>query len=110
MRHFLFRVLALAVVLVLSAGVAQAAPFDFEETLRKGDKGRPVRALQVRVAAWFPDHTEVFTIDGEYGGMTVRSVRAFEEAYGLKVDGVAGKDVFEILEGLQDPDGSTAHF
>jgi zinc D-Ala-D-Ala carboxypeptidase len=110
MRYFLIRALALVVVFILPAGIAQAAPFEFEKTLRKGDQGRPVRALQMRVAAWYPDHTEVFTIDGEYGGMTVRAVRALEEAYGLKVDGVAGKDVFEVLEDLQDPDGSTAHF
>ena len=101
--------LAILVASGLLAPVANA--YTFEKALRKGNKGWPVRALQVRLAGWFPgDSLETFTIDGDYGRKTVRAVKSFERAYGLEVDGVAKSEVFEILDRLQDEDGSTSHF
>ena len=98
-----------ATVIGLWAGPAHA--YRWERSLRKGDRGRDVRVLQVRVAGWFTgDKFETFHIDGSFGGKTVRAVKAFERAYGLEVDGVARKDTFAILNKLQDDNGSTKHF
>lgn len=108
MASVLLRALALALVLCLPAGAASA--YEFERRLRPGAQGRDVRALQVRVAGWFPDKRAVFGIDGEYGAQTSAAVKAFEEAYGLRVDGRAGRDVFAVLRRLQDDDGSTTNF
>jgi uncharacterized protein YcbK (DUF882 family) len=79
--------------------------------LRRGDKGKAVRALQVRMAGWFPGgRDETFHIDGSFGRQTAQAVKAFEARYGLKVNGVAKNGVFRILNRLQDGNGSTEHF
>jgi zinc D-Ala-D-Ala carboxypeptidase len=112
MQRFLHQVsLLLAAVLVLSLWVTPAHAYKFEKTLRRGDKGKAVKALQVRVAGWYSDDKfETFHIDGEFGRQTVRAVKAFEKAYGLEADGIAGKSVFRALNRLQDKNGSTEHF
>jgi zinc D-Ala-D-Ala carboxypeptidase len=96
-------------LLIATAGSASA--YNFKRTLKKGRSGRDVQALQVRMAGWFPhaDRTH-FAIDGTFGPATKEAVTAFQRFYGLKVDGVAGADVFQELEKLQDEDGSTEHF
>lgn len=108
MKRVLHRALVVSLLLVLPAGVAHA--YEFERRLRKGDEGYDVRALQVRIAGWLQDRSEVFAIDGEFGPQTVRAVEAFKTAHRLRPNGVAGRKVLRILEKLQDEDGSTAHF
>lgn len=87
-----------------------AFAYDFRRMLGPGDTGPDVRALQVRVAGWFSPLKNHFALTGSYGWKTVSAVKAFKDHYGLRVNGVAGRRVFEILNRLEDADGSTAHF
>ena len=99
---------ALACTLVLTPA---AHAYEFARALKAGDEGPDVRALQTRVAGWFPrDDQTPMGIDGAFGRKTARAVKAFERFHELPVDGVAGSEVFEILNALEDEDGSTAHF
>lgn len=106
-----------ACVAVVMAGVmvgAMAGPAGattFTETLKPGDSGPKVKALQIRVAGWFPrsGQTEM-GVDGTYGPGTEEAVKAFQAFYGLQSDGIAGPTTFAIIDGLEDDDGSTAHF
>ncbi len=83
----------------------------FSGPLEVGDEGEEVRALQIRVAGWFPSRDQVqFVIDGRYGLQTAKAVERFRGYLGLKLSGRASRRVLKRLERLQDPDGSTAHF
>jgi zinc D-Ala-D-Ala carboxypeptidase len=101
--------LCTAVVVALAAPAAQAKEFD--RRLRPGSDESDVRALQVRVAGWYPTHAqEIFAIDGSYSGQTKAAMKAFEAAYGRPVNGIASKMDLQILNNLQGRDGSTKHF
>ena len=113
MAKSLFRrapaVIAAVVVVCLVASPASA--YEFERPLKRGDEGPDVRALQTRIAGWFPrDDQTAMGIDGVFGRKTARAVKAFERLHGMNVDGVAGAPVLEALNELEDDDGSTAHF
>lgn len=102
-------VLLAAVMLAVMAG--PAAAYTFTRTLKEGDKGPDVKALQVRVAGWYPQNgQEAMGIDGTFGLGTTAAVKAFQEFYGLDPDGIAGPTTFIVLDGLEDDDGSTLHF
>ncbi|MFN2587489.1 MAG: D-Ala-D-Ala carboxypeptidase family metallohydrolase [Actinomycetota bacterium] len=110
----LFRRLLAPLAMALAASLlapSAALAYDFTRTLKPGDEGPDVRALQVRVAGWFPrdDQTEM-GIDGVFGRKTARAVKAFERFHEMKADGVAGPGVLEKLNALEDGDGSTVHF
>jgi hypothetical protein len=65
-------------------------------TLRVGSSGAEVRSLQQALAT-----AEFYrgTIDGRFGGQTYASVRAFQAARGLPVDGVVGPQTWDALLG-----------
>ena len=70
-------------------------------TLRKGDHGEAVEHLQRSLAAkgFSPG-----PIDGDFGSRTDRSVRQFQAAYGLKVDGLVGDRTWgHLLAGAATP-------
>ena len=92
------------------AGPASAYPF--ERALRRGDEGRDVRALQVRVAGWDPGSSSQssFALDGRFGAATRNALEAFQGHYGIRVTGIARASTFEVLDQLQDDNGSTTHF
>ena len=92
-----------------SAGPAHA--FEFSKPLSTGDVSPEVRELENRIAGWFPktDQT-VFDIDDTYDGQTRWAVTRFQKHYGLTADGVAGPQVFKVLDRLEDADGSTVNF
>jgi hypothetical protein len=101
---------SLALGLTLAAAPAASA-YEFTRPLKSGDEGPDVRALQTRVAGWFPrDDQTPMGIDGAFGRKTARAVKAFQRARGMTADGIAGTAVFEALNKLEDDDGSTAHF
>jgi zinc D-Ala-D-Ala carboxypeptidase len=101
--------LCTAVIVAVAAPAVQATEFD--RGLKPGAKGSDVRALQVRISGWFPTKgQETFTIDGSYAGQTRSAMKAFEAAYGRPVNGIASKEDLQILDNLQDDDGSTRHF
>ena len=83
MKKLILRVFALALaamLLLVSSGLA--------ETLRRGDKGDNVLALQTGLT-----QLNYYTgkLDGKFGAGTLKAVKAFQKAEGLKVDGLAGK-------------------
>ncbi|MBX3468738.1 MAG: peptidoglycan-binding protein [Planctomycetes bacterium] len=70
-------------------GARRAAP-----SLRRGDTGPAVRALQnALVAAGHP-----VAVDGVFGGETDRGVRAFQTAQRCSVDGVVGPETVRALD------------
>ena len=88
-----------------------AEAYEFKRPLAPGDTGADVRALNVRVAGWYPnDRQKRLPINEKYGARTARAVSEFEEFYGLAVDGIAGPEVFDLLNGLEEKDGSTLNF
>ncbi len=67
------------------------------KTLRINSKGTQVKVLQ-----WLLNHTTNFTcgvIDGHFGTKTLTAVRKYQEANGLTVDGVVGKNTWAKLLG-----------
>ncbi|MDQ3956398.1 MAG: D-Ala-D-Ala carboxypeptidase family metallohydrolase [Actinomycetota bacterium] len=108
-RLFLFVIVA-GVMCVLGSSAAHA--YDWPRKLNKGDKGKHVQALQVRVAGWFPSwNKRRFGIDGSFGDQTAEAVRRFEKNYGIRnPNGVASGSTFKVLNRLADPDGSTENF
>jgi zinc D-Ala-D-Ala carboxypeptidase len=93
------------------AGAAPASAFTFSRSLQQGDRGRDVRALEVRVAGWYPSQDQAsLTVDGHFTAATSAAVKAFQSFYGLPSDGVAGSATFAVLANMQDADGSTVNF
>lgn len=67
------------------------------KTLRTGDKGTQVKVLQ-----WLLNRTIDYTagtIDGIFGTKTLAAVRKYQEANGLTVDGIVGKNTWAKLLG-----------
>lgn len=67
------------------------------KTLRIGNKGTQVMVLQ-----WLLNHTTEYTVgtvDGIFGTKTLTAVRQFQEANGLTVDGIVGKNTWKKLLG-----------
>ena len=64
-------------------------------TMRRGDKGESVTALQERLVGL----GYLAAADGQFGGGTDRAVKLFQEANGLTADGVAGPGTLAILFG-----------
>lgn len=113
MSNFGFR-LTLCVTLVaglMAIGAPSASAFEFERPLKLGDEGADVKALQIRVAGWYPreGHRQL-KLTGVFDTKTANALKAFQEHYKIPVDGIAGSAVFAVLDGLEDADGSTLHF
>ena len=73
-------------------------------TLRPGDKGPEVRALQERLRSlgyWLgaPDAT--------YGGLTVQAVIAFQKVEGMERDGIAGPGTIAALDQARRPSAAS---
>lgn len=76
--------------------------------LRKGCEGEDVRGLQELLNQWIETSGTDYpaaklTEDGKYGSKTLAAVAAFQEASGLKVDGVAGEETQEALAAFATP-------
>jgi len=97
------------VLIAVAAPAAHAKHFDHR--LKPGARGPDVKALQVRIAGWYPSTKQrLFSIDGIYGRQTKKAMRAFEAGYGRPVNGIASRKDLRILNWLQDRNGSTKHF
>ena len=71
-------------------------------TLRRGQSGDQVRALQDRLRGlgyWLG------TPDGSYGELTAQAVMAFQKVNGLERDGIAGAGTLAALEQAGRPEG-----
>ena len=64
------------------------------ESLRNGDKGDDVKLLQKRLKdlGYYKS-----SVDGKMGKGTVKALKEFQKAHGLKDDGVAGQATYAIL-------------
>ncbi|MCD8190541.1 MAG: peptidoglycan-binding protein [Clostridiales bacterium] len=61
------------------------------DTLRKGDKGQQVRALQMLLGG--------LTVDGIFGTNTETAVKAWQNNYGLDADGICGPKTWAAILG-----------
>ncbi|WP_017316937.1 peptidoglycan-binding domain-containing protein [Mastigocladopsis repens] len=64
-------------------------------TLRFGDTGNSVRALQRILVS----NGYFVQVDGVYGALTEAAVKAFQSARGLSADGVVGPRTWGVLTG-----------
>lgn len=70
------------------------------ETLRYGHEGERVIKLQqsLKEQGYYNG-----TVDGRFGTITRRAVKAFQKAVGLKTDGLAGRETLSKLWGSAEP-------
>jgi peptidoglycan hydrolase-like protein with peptidoglycan-binding domain len=70
--------------------------------LRRGDVGRDVLDLKRKLRAWFEANQPVampeFKLNTSYGPALATAVEVFQRLNGLDVDGVAGPQVWGVLE------------
>lgn len=76
-------------------------------TLKKGDKGESVKALQKMLEATGYS-CGAAGIDGDFGNGTDGALRAFQTEYGLMSDGVAGARTWPALVGAPNKAGDEA--
>ena len=76
-------------------GKERAEDFYPDGTLKKGDKGAAVKALQEKLNTAGHDCGKA---DGDYGKKTEAAVKALEEAHGFTADGIAWPGVQKWLE------------
>lgn len=83
-----------------SGAPSPAASSGAARAVRTGDKGPDVSRLQTLLngAGALPP----LRVDGSFGPGTEKAVRAFQEAHGLRPDGVAGSRTFRALEAVAD--------
>ncbi|HEX7064694.1 MAG TPA: peptidoglycan-binding protein [Bacillales bacterium] len=85
------------------AGVMAAAPIAAhaelgDETLHRGMDAQDVKPLQQQLKDF--DYYD-FKVDGSYGPITFKAVRAFQKDYGLLVDGIFGPNTFDALKKIK---------
>ena len=68
-------------------------------TLRKGDKGEDVRALQILLKGR-GCNGKMHEPDGIFGNNTLGAVKLFQKREGLEVDGIVGPDTWGSLLGV----------
>jgi peptidoglycan hydrolase-like protein with peptidoglycan-binding domain len=72
--------------------------------MRQGERGRAVQTLQkalIDLGFPMPISTRRYgTPDGIYGSETAATVRKFQQKYGLKVDGIVGRNTMSQLDRL----------
>jgi peptidoglycan hydrolase-like protein with peptidoglycan-binding domain len=82
-------------LLPIVAVVAVQAPAEARNTVREGDEGEDVVALQ----EFLNDRGyDVGTPDGKFGPGTARAVRRFQEANGMEADAIVGAGTWRALE------------
>lgn len=85
---------------LISEGVSlQEADLPYEELLRIGSTGDPVRLIQyyLSVIAYFNGNFDIIPISGIYDQVTADAVRKFQSFYGLSADGIVGRQTWNKL-------------
>jgi hypothetical protein len=88
-------------IALYSGKVCAIARYNPEGPLRPGMKGNRVKAMQKALNQNGAD----LNGDGEFGPKTLAALKAFQQAKGLAVDGLAGAETMRALTG-QRPDGA----
>lgn len=91
---------ALALAAVFAAHVTPAVAAFGDRPLRKGSRGHDVRVLQ----SWLTRLGHSTAVDGVFGRATRRSVRRYERAQGLRVDGrVSRREAHAMRRRVEPP-------
>lgn len=71
----------------------------YADTVKEGDSGQPVSLMQYYLATIALVNSAIppVTIDGYFGPATTSAVRAFQQFYGLNVDGIIGRQTWNKL-------------
>ena len=69
-------------------------------TLRRGNTGEYVTMLQQALK----EHGAQLEVDGKYGSATEKAVKAFQQANGLKADGICGPKTWDAIGTVKIPD------
>ncbi len=71
----------------------------YPNVLRPGDSGENVRQVQyfLKVIATFYEAIPNLTVNGVYDAQTENAVRAFQQAFGLAVDGIIGEQTWSDI-------------
>jgi peptidoglycan hydrolase-like protein with peptidoglycan-binding domain len=72
----------------------------FQRELKKGDTGSEVKVLQYYLdfISYFNPGLPKIDVDGIFGEETNAAVTAFQRLYGLDVDGIVGKNTWNMLQ------------
>lgn len=101
-RYFLLLLVAATVCsLLLVTHSVQAVSY------RQGSSGSTVSTIQTKLKRW---GYYTGTVDGVYGSSTVKAVKYFQSANGLKSDGVAGSATLKALGISSGSSGSTGGY
>ncbi|MCA0986523.1 peptidoglycan-binding protein [Guptibacillus algicola] len=76
------------------AAIEKANQGQAHRTLIAGDRGHQVSTLQEELGGYYN-----YNVDGIYGPITEKAVRAFQADNGLRVDGIAGANTWAALTG-----------
>jgi peptidoglycan hydrolase-like protein with peptidoglycan-binding domain len=117
-RHFRRYAIFIGMFVLMLAAIPSksttppAAAYGWTRTLSEGMSGSDVKELQIRVAGWAADSASqtYVSVDGQFGPGTKAAVIRFQRAYGLAADGVVGPATQNVLNSLEDADGSTRNF
>ncbi|WP_158548801.1 peptidoglycan-binding protein [Blastococcus sp. TF02A-26] len=80
-----------------AAATPVPAPAAGRPTLRRGDTGGHVQALQQRLRTAYPAYAGHLVVDGDFGPATEAAVREFQRRSRLDVDGVVGRNTWRAL-------------
>jgi len=71
----------------------------FSGELKRGSKGKPVQIMQYFLSfiGHFNRDVPIIAADGIFGVDTETAVRAFQRAYGLREDGIAGRKTWDMI-------------
>lgn len=75
-------------VVVLSNGSKAGRDDPAGASLRRGDEGPEVKAMQELLLKWDPGCLPEYGADGDFGGETEKAVKAFQKAEGMAATGV----------------------
>ena len=87
------KIAAVCLILGMALGGVFLETVGAATVLREGAKGKEVRELQQKLVDWGYS----LKVDGRFGPLTVATVKAFQAANGLTVDGVVGKKTWEVM-------------
>ncbi|MEV6973875.1 peptidoglycan-binding domain-containing protein [Kitasatospora sp. NPDC093806] len=91
-----------AALLVVGAGASAASAKVGARNIRYGDRGSAVTCVQLALNHYnstrsMPHPEMALSVDGQFGGETLRVLKAYQSAQGLDADGVVGPNTGDRL-------------